>query len=293
MESLVSDRAQLGASQQHGADVSNVPAGWYPSPEDPTQNRYWDGGQWTQHSAPVAAPAPTSSAPVALPAQSGPEFSAPAPGVAPSPGPAPAYATIPDLPPPPVPTAAPNAASSASPKKKWLIGGAIAAGVIVVGSVGAAIGAGGDRDEAPQASTPPAVVETEEPAVAEPTPTPTSTASVEAEVVDAVAFRAQAGSHLDDMNKDLDDIIVTVQESGFWRLLSNSGELAFNYGQLEGLDVPANVAVTWPESLVALDTTLDALSDAVSTQDGPTILAAVDVVRAQVEATRGVVNSAQ
>ncbi len=273
--------------------MSNVPAGWYPSPEDPTQNRYWDGVQWTQHSAPAAAPAPAPSAPVSPPAPSGPAFSAPAPGSAPSPGPAPADATIPVLPPPPVPTAAPTAASIASPKKKWLIGGAIAAGVIVVGSVGAAIGAGGDRDEAPQASTAPVVVETEEPAVAEPTPTPTPTAAVEAEVVDAVAFRAQAGSHLDDMNKDLDDIIVTVQENGFWRLLSNSGELAFNFGQLEALDVPANVAVTWPESLVALDTTLDALSDAVSTQDGPTILAAVEVVRAQVEATRGVANSAQ
>jgi hypothetical protein len=84
-----------------------------------------------------------------------------------------------------------------------------------------------------------------------------------------------------------------VQEDGFWRLLSNTGELAFNLGQLQALEVPANVAVTWPESLVALDATLDVLTDAVSTQDGATILAAVDTVRAQVEATRGVANSAQ
>lgn len=270
--------------------MSNVPAGWYPSPEDPTLNRYWDGMQWTEHSAPALA----VSAPVSPSAPSSPAFSAPAPGSAPSPGPAPANATIPVFPPPPGPVAAPAPASSASPQKKWLIGGAIAAGVIVVGSVGAAIGAGGDRDEAPQASTAPVVVETEEPAAAEPTPiaTPTPSASVEAEVVDAVAFRAQAGSHLDDMNKDLDDIVVTVQEDGFWRLLSNSGELAFNLGQLEALDVPANVAVTWPESLVALDTSLDVLADAVSAQDGPTILAAVEAVRTQVETTRGVVDSA-
>ncbi|MGN7949188.1 hypothetical protein ACTJKH_10615 [Microbacterium sp. 22215] len=189
-----------------------------------------------------------------------------------------------------MPVAAPAPASSASAQKKWLVGGAIAAGLIVVGSVGAAIGAGGDRDEAPQASAAPVVVETEEPAAAEPTPTPS--APIEAEVVDAVSFRAQAGSHLDDMNKDLDDIVVTVQEDGFWRLLSNSGELAFNLGQLEGLDVPASVAVTWPESLVALDTALDVLADAVSAQDGPTILAAVEAVRTQVETTRGVVDSA-
>ncbi|WP_323742173.1 hypothetical protein [Microbacterium sp. UFMG61] len=200
----------------------------------------------------------------------------------------------------PVAASAPGA--PASSKKKWLIGGAIAAGVIVVGSVGAAIGSSGsNRVDAPQASAAPVVVETEEAEeptptptpTATPTPTPTVTPTPEVPVVDAVAFRAQAGSHLDDMNKDLDDMIVTVQEDGFWRLLSNTGELAFNLGQLQALEVPANVAVTWPESLVALDATLDVLTDAVSTQDGATILAAVDTVRAQVEATRGVANSAQ
>lgn len=280
MNSLVSDRAQLGAFQQHGADVSSVPAGWYPSPEDPTQVRYWDGVQWTQHSAPATAPAPTPVVPSAPPAPSAPAYSAPAPFGSSVPPPTGALSSGP-----------------ASVKKKWLIGGAIAAGVIVVGSVGAAIGAAGsDRDEAPQASAAPAVVQTEEPEEATPPPTATPTATPdpvpEAPVVDAVAFRAQAGSHLDDMNKDLDDIIVTVEEDGFWRLLSNSGELAFNLGQLEALEVPANVAVTWPESLVSLQATLDVLGDAVSTQDGATILAAVDSVRAQVEATRGVVNSA-
>jgi hypothetical protein len=286
MESLLSDRAQLGASQQHGADVSNVPAGWYPSPEDPAQVRYWDGIQWTQHSAPAAAPVPAPAAVVAA-APSAPVYSPPAAFGSP-------------VPPAPMVMSAPTPSSSA--KKKWLIGGAIAAGVIVVGSVGAAIGSGGsDRDGAPQASAAPVVAQTVEPE-AEPTPTPTPTPTAapapapEPEVVvvvDAVAFRAQAGSHLDDMNKDLDDIIVTVQEDGFWRLLSNSSELAFNLGQLQALEVPSNVAATWPDSLASLEATLDVLSDAVSTQDGPTILAAVDTVRAQVEATRGVANSAQ
>jgi len=31
-----------------------APAGWYPDPEDPTQQRYWDGAGWTQHVAPTA-----------------------------------------------------------------------------------------------------------------------------------------------------------------------------------------------------------------------------------------------
>lgn len=30
------------------------PAGWYPDPEQPGQQRYWDGQQWTEHRAPLA-----------------------------------------------------------------------------------------------------------------------------------------------------------------------------------------------------------------------------------------------
>lgn len=37
-----------------------APAGWYPDPEHPTQQRYWDGVAWTQNVAPAAAGAPTS-----------------------------------------------------------------------------------------------------------------------------------------------------------------------------------------------------------------------------------------
>jgi hypothetical protein len=42
-----------------------VPAGWYPDPEDPTQQRYWDGGAWTQNLAPAAASTPAAEAPSA------------------------------------------------------------------------------------------------------------------------------------------------------------------------------------------------------------------------------------
>ena len=27
--------------------MSNVPAGWYPNPDNPAQLRLWDGTQWT------------------------------------------------------------------------------------------------------------------------------------------------------------------------------------------------------------------------------------------------------
>ncbi|HWC36772.1 MAG TPA: DUF2510 domain-containing protein [Mycobacteriales bacterium] len=49
---------------------SQPPAGWYPDPQDATQQRYWDGAAWTGHTAAAgtsaAAPegAATSGAPI-------------------------------------------------------------------------------------------------------------------------------------------------------------------------------------------------------------------------------------
>lgn len=34
--------------------MSETPAGWYPNPENPYQQRYWDGTQWTANFAPLA-----------------------------------------------------------------------------------------------------------------------------------------------------------------------------------------------------------------------------------------------
>ncbi|HCS61768.1 MAG TPA: hypothetical protein DIW46_10305 [Microbacterium sp.] len=263
----------------------NIAAGWYPNPDDSTQLRYWDGAVWTMHFAPAA---PAATVPIAA--------TAPTVAIEPSP---PAYVPPAIYAAPAAPTAAQGAstpASGSSTKKKWLIGGAIAAGVIVVGSIGAALGGAGRDEPAPVASAPPIeATNTPDPVVAPetPIPAPVSTPAPAPVVVDAVGFRAQAGSHLDDMNKDLDDLVTTVAEDGFFRLLSNSAELSFNLGQLDALDVPANVGVTWPESLTALEGALDILDDAITSQDGPTILAAVDTVRTQVEATRGVAGSAQ
>jgi hypothetical protein len=40
--------------------VSNTtPPGWYPDSQVPGQQRYWDGTQWTDHTAPAAPTAPT------------------------------------------------------------------------------------------------------------------------------------------------------------------------------------------------------------------------------------------
>lgn len=37
--------------------TGGAPAGWYPDPQNPAAQRYWDGVQWTQHTAPGAAAA--------------------------------------------------------------------------------------------------------------------------------------------------------------------------------------------------------------------------------------------
>ncbi|WP_243074056.1 DUF2510 domain-containing protein [Microbacterium sp. SS28] len=251
-----------------------TPAGWYPDAGNAGTLRFWDGQRWTEATA-DAEPAVAAAAALLPPPPPPPPAVFPA-----GPPPLPASGTAP----PPRPGRDPKV-------KKWLVGGAIAAGVVIVGSTGAAIGAAStDGSDAP-AARPSASAPAEAP-VETPSEEPADAVSEQPEVADPVAFRAQANSHLDDMQKDLDDIVLTVAEDGFWRLLSNSAELAFNQGQLESLDVPASVATAWSGSLAALDAAQTALDDAIETQDGPSILAAVEGVRAQVEAARTVAESA-
>lgn len=37
--------------------MTQTSPGWYPDPEQPGQQRYWDGTQWTDNRAPLASPA--------------------------------------------------------------------------------------------------------------------------------------------------------------------------------------------------------------------------------------------
>ena len=39
------------------------PANWYPDPEVPGQQRYWDGTRWTEHRAPMGEQQPAAAAP--------------------------------------------------------------------------------------------------------------------------------------------------------------------------------------------------------------------------------------
>lgn len=48
--------------------AEDQPASWHPDPDDPSQLRYWDGSQWTDHRSPVGGnpvgPDPTMQMPV-------------------------------------------------------------------------------------------------------------------------------------------------------------------------------------------------------------------------------------
>lgn len=53
--------------------MSQIPEGWYSDPDNPALQRYWDGADWTQHTAPAApttagSPPPPPATAAALPA---------------------------------------------------------------------------------------------------------------------------------------------------------------------------------------------------------------------------------
>lgn len=164
----------------------NPAPGWYPAPHANNEQRYWDGIQWLEPQPPVA-PAAADAATVVFPAMPsasdaptqvfpGTGASAEAQTVAFPAGPpspadlvdtaAPGYPSMPpspeaasagfDAPPPAGFAAAPSAPARKSKKKGWIIGGSIAAGVILISSVASAMGGGSKpevADEKPAAST--------------------------------------------------------------------------------------------------------------------------------------------
>lgn len=44
------------------SDQGGTAPGWYPDPNDPATQRYWDGSQWTEHTAPVSGEVSASGA---------------------------------------------------------------------------------------------------------------------------------------------------------------------------------------------------------------------------------------
>ena len=57
----------------------STPAGWYPDPQDPSRERYWDGTAWTEATQLAAgtAPPPPPSSPYGAPGYGAPSYSQP------------------------------------------------------------------------------------------------------------------------------------------------------------------------------------------------------------------------
>ncbi|KQO98681.1 DUF2510 domain-containing protein [Leifsonia sp. Leaf264] len=247
------------------------PAGWYDDPSDQTIQRYWDGAAWTTHTAPKTAPAPPAATQVIPAAPAAPVVQSPQQAVGYDPS---VYQST-------------NVAGQVKPAMSrktitWII--VVVVAIVVIGMVSALIRGASDRQDrrepvaqATTSATPAEVAPepSEEPVVEEPS---------EAPVPDATFFKTTANGHLDDYTKDLDDMVTTLDENGFFRLLTNEVELAFNVAQLQSLDVPAAVKAEWDPQIVALDAATTTISSDVSDEQ-------YDTLRADLEAARGIANT--
>ncbi len=122
-------------------------------------------------------------------------------------------------------------------------------------------------------------------------PSPTETATPEAvDTEDDSAFVRVATRDLDDFDKDLDDIDITLDEDGFWRLLSNVVELNFNVSQLHQHTAPASIDDDWRAGLTQLEKDIDAIESGITAGSDSTVRTAVADARDTVEGLRGVVS---
>jgi hypothetical protein len=122
-------------------------------------------------------------------------------------------------------------------------------------------------------------VSPEEPEVSETTNEPQS----------PILFSASVKGNIDDFRKDLNDLVVAVDDNSVFRILTNSGELAFNFGQLQSANPPTAIAAEWTAQMDSLDTALSDLN-AVVTEDGTAsdLKAAVKATRMQLNSLEGI-----
>lgn len=107
-------RFRCNRAAERGPDMSYElpPPGWYAAPHANNEQRYWDGAQWLEPTLEVAG-----------------DHSATA------------------LYPITAPTETPSEGGSKKSHKGWIIGGSVAAGVLVIGGIGGAIGLGSSEPE--------------------------------------------------------------------------------------------------------------------------------------------------
>ena len=107
---------------------------------------------------------------------------------------------------------------------------------------------------------------------------------------DDSAFVRVAIRDLDDFGDDLDDVDITLDEDGFWRLLSNAVELNFNVSQLLEHDAPASIEEDWADGLAQLEKDVDAVEAGITASSSSAVRSAVSDARDTIEGLRGVVS---
>ena len=116
-----------------------------------------------------------------------------------------------------------------------------------------------------------------------PEPTESATPEPEVDTEDDSAFVRVA-------TRDLDDLDITLDEDGFWRLLTNVVELNFNVTQLHQHEVPASIKDDWTDGLDQLEDDIDAIEAGVTAGSDNKVRKAVADARDTVEGLRGVVS---
>jgi hypothetical protein len=115
------------------------------------------------------------------------------------------------------------------------------------------------------------------------TPTPIDTE-------DDSIFVDLATRDIDDFAKDLGDMTTTLDENGYWRLLSNSVELNFNLSQLEGHEAPKSIASDWSDALDELGKNVDAIEVGVTANSEKRTRAGIAAARDTIASLREIVN---
>jgi hypothetical protein len=127
--------------------------------------------------------------------------------------------------------------------------------------------------------------------IALPGATPSATPEPEeVDTEDDSAFVRVATRDLDDFGDDLDDVDITLDEDGFWRLLTNAVELNFNVSQLQGHEAPDSIADDWASGLDQLADDVDAIEAGITAGSHSTVRSAVADARDTLEGLRGVVS---
>ena len=123
-------------------------------------------------------------------------------------------------------------------------------------------------------------------------PQQTESATPEPEEVDDQddsAFVKVAERDLDDFEDDLDDLDTTLDEDGFWRLLTNAVELNYNVSQLLGHEAPTSIEDDWADGLAQLEDDVDAIEAGITSSSTKAVRQGVADARDTIEGLRGVV----